>query len=391
MKQILALLLFTATVFGQFDPTNPKIQGVTVLTKTNPVAVGNQTLTGNLLANGATLTNALTVANGGTGTGTAFTAGSVVFAGTSGVYAQDNSNFFFDDTNNRVGIGNSTPASRLDLEALTEQFRLRYDITHYASFTVNSSGNLTVNPTGGIFALGPQSPVGAGLFISAAATPQFTLWDQSLAANQHAWACRINGSVGTGIFQIYSAVDAGSAANTGINIDRTGAVAVGRGSTTNSGGKLEIVSTTEQLRTSYDSSNYASYTVSSGGDLTIAPSGGDTTITGTLTVSKVLATTPSALTYASPTSVDVTLGNVFTVTTVNATGSVTFNATAGGTAGQRIVFIVTNDATSAKTITFGTNFVPNGTLTPSGVNKVATIEFISNGTSFYELARTVLP
>ena len=40
----------------------------------------------------------LPVGNGGTGTGTAFTAGSVVFAGASGVYTQDNTNFFFDDS-----------------------------------------------------------------------------------------------------------------------------------------------------------------------------------------------------------------------------------------------------------------------------------------------------
>lgn len=114
-------------------------------------------------------------------------------------------------------------------------------------------------------------------------------------------------------------------------------------------------------------------------------------IGGSVNITKRLVTTPSALTYASPTSVDTTLASVFTTTTVNATGSVTFNATDGGVAGQRIVFIITNDATSAKTITFGTNFVANGTLTPSGVNKVATIEFISNGTALYELCRTVLP
>ena len=102
-------------------------------------------------------------------------------------------------------------------------------------------------------------------------------------------------------------------------------------------------------------------------------------------------TPPASLTYASPTSVDTTLSSFYTVTTVNATGSVTFNATTGGKAGQRMTILITNDATSAKTITFGTNFVANGTLTPSGVNKVATIQFISNGTSFYEVSRTVLP
>ena len=35
--------------------------------------------------------------------GTAFTTGSVVFAGASGVYSQNNSNLFWDNTNNRLG------------------------------------------------------------------------------------------------------------------------------------------------------------------------------------------------------------------------------------------------------------------------------------------------
>jgi hypothetical protein len=50
----------------------------------------------------------LSVANGGTGTGTAFTAGSVVFAGASGVYNQNNANLFWDNTNVRLGIGLTT-------------------------------------------------------------------------------------------------------------------------------------------------------------------------------------------------------------------------------------------------------------------------------------------
>lgn len=58
------------------------------------------------LTNGVTGT--LPVANGGTGTATAFTAGSVIFAGASGVYSQDNANFFWDDTNNRLGVGTTT-------------------------------------------------------------------------------------------------------------------------------------------------------------------------------------------------------------------------------------------------------------------------------------------
>jgi hypothetical protein len=60
-----------------------------------------------------TLGSALPVASGGTGTTTALTTGSVVFAGASGVYSQDNANLFWDDTNNRLGIGTNAPATSL--------------------------------------------------------------------------------------------------------------------------------------------------------------------------------------------------------------------------------------------------------------------------------------
>ena len=40
-----------------------------------------------------------------------FTAGSVIFASSSGALTQDNPNFFWDDANNRLGIGTTTPLS----------------------------------------------------------------------------------------------------------------------------------------------------------------------------------------------------------------------------------------------------------------------------------------
>lgn len=67
------------------------------------------------LTNGVTGT--LPVGNGGTGTSTAFTSGSVVFAGTSGVYSQNNAAFYWDNVNNRLGLGLTTPASRLHVQA----------------------------------------------------------------------------------------------------------------------------------------------------------------------------------------------------------------------------------------------------------------------------------
>lgn len=50
----------------------------------------------------------LGVGNGGTGTSTTFTQGSVVFAGASGIYTQDNGNFFYDGTNHNLLLGGAT-------------------------------------------------------------------------------------------------------------------------------------------------------------------------------------------------------------------------------------------------------------------------------------------
>ena len=47
---------------------------------------------------------------------TSATAGSVLFAGASGVLQQDNANFFWDDTNNRLGIGTATPTTQLNVK-----------------------------------------------------------------------------------------------------------------------------------------------------------------------------------------------------------------------------------------------------------------------------------
>jgi hypothetical protein len=60
----------------------------------------------------------LGVANGGTGAG-AFTQGSVVFAGASGVYSQNNANFFWNNSTSSLGIGTNTPRSAL--EVFTDQ------------------------------------------------------------------------------------------------------------------------------------------------------------------------------------------------------------------------------------------------------------------------------
>jgi hypothetical protein len=56
------------------------------------------------------------VGQGGTGTATAFTQGSIVFAGPLGVYAQDNGNLFWDDSTNKMGLRHVLPTRDLHVK-----------------------------------------------------------------------------------------------------------------------------------------------------------------------------------------------------------------------------------------------------------------------------------
>jgi len=88
---------------------------------------------------------------GGTGTSTAFTLGSVIFAGASGVYSQDNTNFFWDDTNNRLGIGTATPTSKLHVVGTGTIMQLA------SAATTSSIYQTIVNPNAGTIYLGFDS------------------------------------------------------------------------------------------------------------------------------------------------------------------------------------------------------------------------------------------
>jgi hypothetical protein len=99
--------------------TYAKIQNVTAArllgNPTGSAAAPGEISLGTNLAFAGTVLNGLatpiTVANGGTNK-TGWTAGSVAFAGAGGTaLAEDNANLFFDDTNNRLGIGTAAPGA----------------------------------------------------------------------------------------------------------------------------------------------------------------------------------------------------------------------------------------------------------------------------------------
>lgn len=65
------------------------------------------------------------------------TQGSVVFAGVSGVLAEDNANFFWDDTNNRLGLGVASPQQLLHVKGSNPSIRIE-------DTTAPNTGEITV-------------------------------------------------------------------------------------------------------------------------------------------------------------------------------------------------------------------------------------------------------
>jgi hypothetical protein len=97
---------------------------------------------------GTELTGTLPVTKGGTGANTQFTAGSVVFAGASGVYSENNSRLFWNNSTNRLGINTSNPQAALHLEGGGEAMRFRGStagstpfMSFYASDSTESSNS----------------------------------------------------------------------------------------------------------------------------------------------------------------------------------------------------------------------------------------------------------
>lgn len=95
------------------------------------------------------ITGTIDPANGGTGAG-AFTAGSIVFAGASGVYAQDNTNFFWDNTAKALNIAGKIYLTGADLTGALEVVSTRSDYIARFRSTTNDNYNqfATANCTG---------------------------------------------------------------------------------------------------------------------------------------------------------------------------------------------------------------------------------------------------
>ena len=114
---------------------------------------------------------------------------------------------------------------------------------------------------------------------------------------------------------------------------------------------------------------------------------GGTDPRGDVRARRVIAAMDS-LNYQAAMTLDVTSGDVHKIRTAPNAGNATLAASTAGLAGQHMWIIIANDNTSAKTITFGANLLSAGPLA-GAAGKSATIHFVSDGTAWYEVARTV--
>lgn len=121
---------FTGTLTGNTAVTFPTSGTLITSATANVISVSNSdgTLTISPTTGVVVASLALGHANSWTGQQTfgtsspifsTMTAGSVLFAGTSGLLSQDNANFFWDVANHRLGIGTTGPSARLNLPAGT--------------------------------------------------------------------------------------------------------------------------------------------------------------------------------------------------------------------------------------------------------------------------------
>lgn len=141
---------------------------------------------------------------------------------------------------------------------------------------------------------------------------------------------------------------------------------------------------------------------SNSGQLVVGGDGGvEISFNGTkksLTADTLIATGPvyagtslglnaiSSPAYAATISLQVQTSNIHKITTVHATGNATINDS-GAVGYMTVTFVIVNDATTGKVITFGTHFKPNGTLTGTA-SKTAVVTFVGDGTNFWEVSRT---
>lgn len=275
-----------------------------------------------------------------------------------------------------VGIGTTAPATRLHVVSTTEQLRLAYSATEYQSFEVGSTGILTITPAGTT-----KEIITRGDYLRV----------RSTTSGESRIDLFAGGDGNNAFLDIFNngqtrAISFQSASDSYFN---GGSLGVG---TTTVSAKLHVISTTEQLRLGYDSSNYVPFTVSSGGLLGIIPTGGMVGI-GTnapvekLHVSNGVNTDSGTVTFliGGSNGANARTGRIIKDTTTPYTMTIRSGDYAGTGLGSNLRFQTNNGDGDRMTILGGTGAIAIGgaattTTYDSAVGQVAILSAKSIGT-----------
>jgi len=351
-----------------------------------------------------------------------FTKGSVPFGSPSGDLAEDNADLFWDNTNKRLGIGTSaSPSYTLDVTG-TENISTSLICPIIYGGTLNSSqlsfvgtsGNggsgassaisFLVGNDGGTISFqcqnngnvgfgGTSNPIGTRVFIAGGNGVQLDL--QSSGATSlcyftpttgfDRWSIGV-GQITTNDFGIGNTTQGttpiqilgGSGTNqivfnqevaflgTGqgqLSILKQNSLTTGIGLDVSTDALLKIRTRAQSAYGSLDALNIQSI----GGYIS-----GDVDAIGVV---------------GAAATITVTNPNLHTLTSTAGT-NMTLTPSGVGVAGQHLWICITSDAGGGDVVTFASTFKPNGTMTLTG-SKKHMIEFVSDGTTWNELARTL--
>lgn len=305
----------------------------------------------------------------------------------------------FDDTNNELeltgaelGIGSSTPSAPLYVlpasgtaAVLIEQTGSAVDLTMRAYSSTNDfdSPRIFLERARGTLAA-PTSVSANDYLFQLSGGGYFT---GGFRASKGRIEMLADGTWGTNDFPtritFSTTADGTNTTSEWFRIENGGEIGIG---TTAPDAALEINSATgDNLQLTYNdangsAANYATFQVSSSGDLTIAPSGSDTSVTGRL------ASTATSVTIAAAATTFAVASNVVTVTG-DALGNVVATIT-GGMSGQvltllfvdALVTITDTAAATANTVNLSAAFVSTAD---------DTITLVHNGNKWFETARSL--
>jgi hypothetical protein len=183
--------------------------GTVATPTTTPVITISTSVTGILKGNGT----AISAATAGTDylvPTTAFTAGSVAFGGASNQLAQDNANFFYDDTNNRLGLLTAVPTHTATIGAggALAFYNTADQTTNYERIVGSWISNIFTLQTaaGGAGTNRAIRILGAGTQVDISSSPAFTIRRDSTSVAS-LFRVSSTGLIASSIVQVAATID----------------------------------------------------------------------------------------------------------------------------------------------------------------------------------------